>query len=247
MADRHALYKHGAKEIAWQQGALGHLHGEVRHGRGGLVLPPPLLALGPGRARALFAARGRGRVAALPASGWPASWRWRASSRSSTRRPSTRTSATRRARSRPRASWRAGTTAPAASGSAARDAGFRVENRIPGADANPYLAFAATIAAGLHGIERKLKAPRALRGQCLRGSRRSRRCRRPCARRSTTLEPLQGRARGLRRPRGRALPPAAPTRAGGLRPGGHRLGAQSAFRTDLKNAMAGRLDEGRWR
>ncbi len=37
--------------------------------------------------------------------------------------------------------------------------GFRVENRIPGADANPYLAFAATIAAGLHGIEKKLKTP----------------------------------------------------------------------------------------
>ena len=30
---------------------------------------------------------------------------------------------------------------------------FRLENRVPGADANPYLAFAATIAAGLHGIE----------------------------------------------------------------------------------------------
>lgn len=34
---------------------------------------------------------------------------------------------------------------------------IRVENRCPGADANPYLAFAATIAAGLHGIEHKLK------------------------------------------------------------------------------------------
>ena len=33
---------------------------------------------------------------------------------------------------------------------------LRIENRIPGADANPYLAFAATIAAGLYGIERKL-------------------------------------------------------------------------------------------
>ena len=33
---------------------------------------------------------------------------------------------------------------------------FRVESRIPGADANPYLSFAATIAAGLHGIEKKL-------------------------------------------------------------------------------------------
>jgi glutamine synthetase len=38
-------------------------------------------------------------------------------------------------------------------------AGFRVENRIPGADANAYLAFAATIAAGLHGIEHKLPLP----------------------------------------------------------------------------------------
>ncbi len=35
--------------------------------------------------------------------------------------------------------------------------GLRVECRIPGADANPYLAFAATIAAGLHGIEAKLE------------------------------------------------------------------------------------------
>jgi glutamine synthetase len=36
---------------------------------------------------------------------------------------------------------------------------LRIENRIPGADANPYLAFAATIAAGLHGIEQRLEPP----------------------------------------------------------------------------------------
>jgi len=41
---------------------------------------------------------------------------------------------------------------------------LRIENRIPGADANPYLAFAATIAAGLHGIERKLEPPPLYRG-----------------------------------------------------------------------------------
>ena len=34
--------------------------------------------------------------------------------------------------------------------------GFRIENRMPGADANPYLAFAAMIAAGLAGIEERL-------------------------------------------------------------------------------------------
>ncbi len=33
---------------------------------------------------------------------------------------------------------------------------YRVESRLPGADVNPYLAFAATIAAGLHGIEHAL-------------------------------------------------------------------------------------------
>jgi glutamine synthetase len=35
-------------------------------------------------------------------------------------------------------------------------ASLRIENRAPGADANPYLAYAATIAAGLQGIEEKL-------------------------------------------------------------------------------------------
>jgi glutamine synthetase len=38
-------------------------------------------------------------------------------------------------------------------------ASLRIENRIPGADANPYLAYAATIAAGLYGIEHKLEPP----------------------------------------------------------------------------------------
>jgi glutamine synthetase len=38
-------------------------------------------------------------------------------------------------------------------------ASFRLESRIPGADVNPYLAYAATIAAGLHGIEGGLALP----------------------------------------------------------------------------------------
>jgi len=41
---------------------------------------------------------------------------------------------------------------------------FRVENRIPGADANPYLAFAATIAAGLYGIENNFKLSEIYKG-----------------------------------------------------------------------------------
>jgi glutamine synthetase len=35
----------------------------------------------------------------------------------------------------------------------------RVENRLPGADMNSYLGYAATIAGGLHGIQNKVEAP----------------------------------------------------------------------------------------
>jgi len=37
--------------------------------------------------------------------------------------------------------------------------GYRIEDRIPGADVNPYLAYAATIAGGLHGLQNKIEAP----------------------------------------------------------------------------------------
>jgi glutamine synthetase len=41
---------------------------------------------------------------------------------------------------------------------------LRTETRIPGGDVNPYLAFAALLAAGLHGIEEKLELPPPLEG-----------------------------------------------------------------------------------
>jgi glutamine synthetase len=40
----------------------------------------------------------------------------------------------------------------------------RVETRIPGGDVNPYLAFAALLAAGLHGLERELELPLPIEG-----------------------------------------------------------------------------------
>ncbi len=43
-------------------------------------------------------------------------------------------------------------------------AGARMENRIPGADANPYLALAAMLAGGLHGIEQQLELEPPLEG-----------------------------------------------------------------------------------
>jgi len=42
--------------------------------------------------------------------------------------------------------------------------GLRVENRLPGADVNPYLALSAMIAGGLHGIENELELEAPLEG-----------------------------------------------------------------------------------
>jgi glutamine synthetase len=41
---------------------------------------------------------------------------------------------------------------------------FRIENRMPGGDANPYLAFAAMMAAGLAGVEENLDCGEPYRG-----------------------------------------------------------------------------------
>ena len=71
--------------------------------------------------------------------------------------------------------YAAGTWAPTtlAWGHDNRTCGFRIvgggqhlrtESRIPGADVNPYLAVAALLAAGLYGIENKLKLPPAFTG-----------------------------------------------------------------------------------
>jgi glutamine synthetase len=46
----------------------------------------------------------------------------------------------------------------------AAGAAARVENRIAGADTNPYLVIAANILSGLHGIRERLPAPRAVCG-----------------------------------------------------------------------------------
>jgi glutamine synthetase len=45
---------------------------------------------------------------------------------------------------------------------------LRIECRIPGADCNPYLAYAATIASGLAGIDARLEPPDELRGDVYR-------------------------------------------------------------------------------
>jgi glutamine synthetase len=41
---------------------------------------------------------------------------------------------------------------------------LRIENRLPGSDSNPYLAFATVLGAGLTGIERRIEPPAEFRG-----------------------------------------------------------------------------------
>jgi glutamine synthetase len=44
-------------------------------------------------------------------------------------------------------------------GSSFLGSGLRIETRLPGGDANAYLAYAAIIGAGLHGIEHSIEPP----------------------------------------------------------------------------------------
>lgn len=164
MADRHVLYKHGVKEIASQQGgsvtfmakydtgAAGsscHIHSSVwdRNGR-----------------RSLFAGRD-GREGTVLFQQWLAGQLAMARELAYFYAPTVNSYKR----------YQSGSFAPTriAAGRDNRTCGFRicgegpglrVENRIPGADANPYLAFAATVAAGLHGITRKLKPSRLYEG-----------------------------------------------------------------------------------
>src|SRR2546427_101012 len=167
MADRTALYKHGAKEIAHQHGsaitfmakydmaAAGssfHLHSSLwdRAGR-----------------KPLFAAAGRGaKTSSTPLFGqWLAGQMAMARDFSYFYAPSVnsykRYQSGSFAPTRIVAGWDNRTCGFRLCG---EGGGFRVENRIPGADANPYLAFAATIAARLHGVASGLKAPKLYQG-----------------------------------------------------------------------------------
>ena len=162
MADRTALYKHGCKEIAhlqgcsltfmakYDMGAAGssfHLHSSLwdRQGK-----------------KPLFAASGHGHGTGTPLFGqWLAGQLAMARELAYFYAPGVnaykRYQAGSFAPTRIVAGWDNRTCGFRLTG---EGSGFRVENRIPGADANPYLAFAATIAAGLHGVQSKLKAPK---------------------------------------------------------------------------------------
>jgi glutamine synthetase len=169
MADRTALYKHGAKEIAALQqcsltfmakydaaaaGSSCHVHSSLwdRAGK-----------------KTLFGASQRGHSA--KGTGTVLFGQWLAGQLAAARELAYFYAPTVNSFKR----YQAGSFAPTriVAGWDNRTCGFRicgeggalrVENRVPGADTNPYLAFAATIAAGLHGIGAKLKAPKLYEG-----------------------------------------------------------------------------------
>jgi glutamine synthetase len=169
MADRHVIYKLAAKEIAaaagcavtfmakWDEKLAGsslHIHTSLCNTEGAPQFPGEreLLPGSPVRASDTF----RAYLGGLLAHARELSW-FLAPNVNSYKR------------------YRPGTFAPTglAWSYDNRTAGFRVvgsgpslriECRIPGADANPYLAYAALLAAGLDGIERGLEPGPAFEG-----------------------------------------------------------------------------------
>lgn len=164
MADRHVIYKHGAKEISWQKGVSAtfmakpsssqagssfHLHASVcdKNLKRNLLwddrkgAPSPFF--GSSMAGSLAMARDFSLFFAPTVNSYK---RYVASSFAPTRLAWGRDNRT--------TGFRV----------VGHGASYRIENRVPGADANPYLAFAATIAAFLHGEEKGLKTPPEFKG-----------------------------------------------------------------------------------
>jgi glutamine synthetase len=166
MADRHTIYKHAAKEIAWQHGhsitfmakwderyagSSCHLHVSLWN-KDGDALFDGEETLGPFRCSPLFRWFLGGWMAHIKElfafyAPYPSSYK----------------------------RYVPGSFAPTgiAWSYDNRTAGFRIvghgpslriECRTAGADANPYLAFAATLAAGLDGIENQIEPPEAFEG-----------------------------------------------------------------------------------
>ncbi|HEU5322987.1 MAG TPA: glutamine synthetase family protein [Methylomirabilota bacterium] len=166
MADRTALYKHGVKEIAHLQGASVTFMAKYDTGAAGSSFHLHSSLWDRTGRRPLFAAGAGHRLPAAPLFG-----HWLGGQLAMARELAYFYAPTVNSYKR----YQAGSFAPTriVAGWDNRTCGFRVcghgrglrvENRIPGADANPYLAFAATIAAGLHGVTSRLKPPRLYEG-----------------------------------------------------------------------------------
>ena len=119
---------------------------------------------------------------------------------------------------------------------------IRLECRVGGADLNPYLAFAALLAAGLDGIEKKMTLEPALLGRCLRS-------REAAPRGPQDPAGGEGAARRLAVPAGRdgrrrdrSLRAHGGLGAVRIRPAGHGSGAQAGVRAVLRIGGCPRTD-----
>src|SRR5437867_9940018 len=164
MADRTVLYKHGAKEIAHLQGCSLTFMAKYDMGAAGSSFHLHSSLWDKAGRKPLFAGNGKGSAykSAPPLFGhWLAGQMAMARELAYFYAPGVnsykRYQSGSFAPTRVVAGWDNRTCGFRLCG---EGASFRVENRIPGADANPYLAFAATIAAGPHGIDKKLKPPK---------------------------------------------------------------------------------------
>jgi glutamine synthetase len=175
MADRHVVYKLGAKEVAQQRGSSLTFMAKFDHRLAGSSLHVHS-SLWRKDGKAAFAERGSP-LAGTPVSA-PELFRfWLGGQLAHARELALLLAPTVNSYKR----YQAGTFAPTgiAWSYDNRTAGFRVvgkgaslrvECRIPGADANPYLAYAGLIAAGLDGIERRLDPGPAFQGDVYRAA-----------------------------------------------------------------------------
>jgi glutamine synthetase len=165
MADRHAIYKHALKDIAAQLELSVSFMAKVDGDRAGSGCHLNI-SLWHGETNA-FARAGNG-----AAQDWPDTFRWflggwiaHAAELMVCFAPTVNSYKR----------YRSGSWAPTGLAWAIdnRTAGFRalgegaaarIEFRVPGADCNPYLAYAAALAAGLDGIERRTEPPPVLEG-----------------------------------------------------------------------------------
>jgi glutamine synthetase len=164
-ADRNVLYKHAAKEIAWSQGKAVTFMAKWDEKHTGSSAHVHV-SLWDANGNAFPGERQTGPVQASDTFRWfLGGWMKHARALAACYAPYV--ASYKRYQSR---SWAPTTIAWSYDN---RTAGFRVvgkgsslriECRIPGADANPYIAYAASIAAGLDGIHNKIEPPEIFQG-----------------------------------------------------------------------------------
>jgi glutamine synthetase len=165
-ADRNVLYKHAAREIAYQQGLAVTFMAKWNEKLAGSSMHQHLSLWDAGGRENLFAGEKNSPASGSDLFRWfLGGWMARAGELAVCYAPSVNSYKR----------FQSASFAPTAIAWSVdnRTSGFRVvgsgaslriECRIPGADANPYLAYAGALAAGLEGIRRKTEPPEALFG-----------------------------------------------------------------------------------